>query len=152
MSRIRIKLSLDFEISSIFAFPSYRPCLTPIYVFNLFFFFQVKIRPKIPEQDNDNLPDHVNAELSWKHHRMLHESIIVELFQVSLNLGIHDKILVFILYSFYFVRIDCLFNTNFNNISVISWRSVLLVLKNGRPVENATDLSQVTDKLHHIML
>ena len=44
--------------------------------------FQVKIRPKIPEQDNDNLPDQVNAELSWKHHRMLHESIIVELFQV----------------------------------------------------------------------
>jgi hypothetical protein len=37
------------------------------------------------------------------------------------------------------------FNTIFNNISVISWRSVLLV-------EKTTDLSQVTDKLHHIML
>ena len=46
---------------------------------------KVKIRPKIPEQDNDNLPDHVNAELSWKHHRMLHESIIVELFQGQLR-------------------------------------------------------------------
>ncbi|CAC5425634.1 USP8 [Mytilus coruscus] len=46
---------------------------------------KVKIRPKIPEQDNDNLPDHVNAELSWKHHRMLHESIIVELFQGQLK-------------------------------------------------------------------
>ena len=33
----------------------------------------------------------------------------------------------------------------FNNISVISWRSVSLV-------EKTTDLSQVTDKLYHIML
>jgi hypothetical protein len=31
------------------------------------------------------------------------------------------------------------FKATFNNISVISWRSVLLV-------ENTTDLSQVTDK------
>ena len=37
------------------------------------------------------------------------------------------------------------FNATFNNISVISWRSVLLV-------EKTTDLSQVTDKLYHIML
>ena len=37
------------------------------------------------------------------------------------------------------------FNTTFNNISVIFWRSVLLV-------EETTDLSQVTDKLYHIML
>ena len=37
------------------------------------------------------------------------------------------------------------FNTTFNNISVISWQSVLLVEKN-------TDLSQVTDKLDHVML
>jgi len=32
------------------------------------------------------------------------------------------------------------FNATFNNISVISWQSVLLV-------EKTTDLSQVTDKL-----
>ena len=37
------------------------------------------------------------------------------------------------------------FNATFNNISVISWQSVLLV-------EKTTDLSQVTDKLYHIML
>ena len=37
------------------------------------------------------------------------------------------------------------FNAIFYNISVISWRSVLLV-------EKTTDLSQVTDKLYDIML
>jgi hypothetical protein len=36
-------------------------------------------------------------------------------------------------------------NTTFSNISVISWRSVLLV-------EETTNLSHVTDKLYHIML
>ena len=36
------------------------------------------------------------------------------------------------------------FNANFNNISVISWRSVLLVEETGVPGE---DLSQVTDKI-----
>ena len=36
-------------------------------------------------------------------------------------------------------------NATLNNISVISWRSALLV-------EKTTDLSQVTDKLYHIML
>jgi len=38
------------------------------------------------------------------------------------------------------------FNAIFNNISVISWRSVLLV------EEKAIDLSQVIDTLYHIML
>jgi hypothetical protein len=36
------------------------------------------------------------------------------------------------------------FNTTFNNISVISWRSVLLVEETGVP-----GFSQVTDKLDH---
>jgi hypothetical protein len=42
-------------------------------------------------------------------------------------------------------------NTTFNNISVISWRSVLLV-EEPEDLEKTTDLSQVTDKLYHIML
>ena len=41
------------------------------------------------------------------------------------------------------------FNTTFNNISVISWQSVLLV-KKLEYSEKTTDLSQVNDKLDHI--
>ena len=40
------------------------------------------------------------------------------------------------------------FNATFNNISVISWRSVLLVEQTGVPGENQR---LVTDKLYHIM-
>jgi hypothetical protein len=43
------------------------------------------------------------------------------------------------------------FNATFYNISVISWRSVLLVEETGGPGENHR-LSQLTDKLDHIML
>jgi hypothetical protein len=43
------------------------------------------------------------------------------------------------------------FNATFNNISVISWRSVLLVGRTG-VLEKTTDLSQVTDKLNHTRL
>ena len=42
------------------------------------------------------------------------------------------------------------FYASFNTISVISWRSVLLVEETGG-LEKTTDLSQVTDKLYHIM-
>jgi hypothetical protein len=41
------------------------------------------------------------------------------------------------------------FNATFNNISAISWQSVLLVEETGVP-EKTTDLSQLTDKLYYI--
>jgi len=41
------------------------------------------------------------------------------------------------------------FNATFNNISVISWWSVLLV-RNPEDPEKTIDLSQVTDKLYHM--
>ena len=44
-----------------------------------------------------------------------------------------------------------MFNAIFNNISVISWQSVLLVEETGVPEENH-GMSQVTDKLDHIIL
>ena len=43
------------------------------------------------------------------------------------------------------------FNVTFNNISVISWQSFLLVEETGVSVETI-DLSQVTNKLYHIMM
>jgi hypothetical protein len=43
------------------------------------------------------------------------------------------------------------FAATFNNISNISWRSVLLVEETGIP-EKTTDLSQGTDKLYHMLL
>jgi hypothetical protein len=42
------------------------------------------------------------------------------------------------------------FNATFNNISAKSWQKVFLVEEKGYQVKT-TDLSQVTDKLYHIM-
>ncbi|XP_076439323.1 ubiquitin carboxyl-terminal hydrolase 8-like [Babylonia areolata] len=46
---------------------------------------EVKQRPQIPDQDNDRLPDAKAADLAWEHHKRLHRSIIVELFQGQLK-------------------------------------------------------------------
>jgi hypothetical protein len=54
------------------------------------------------------------------------------------------------LLTLFFIR-GMVFNATFYNISVISWRSVLFVEETEGSGEN-TDLSQVTDKLYHIML
>ena len=43
------------------------------------------------------------------------------------------------------------FNANFNVISVISWRSLLLMGETGVP-QKINDLPQVTANLNHIML
>jgi hypothetical protein len=43
------------------------------------------------------------------------------------------------------------FSATFDNISAITWRSVLLVEETGVPGKT-TDMPQVTDKLYHIML
>jgi len=43
------------------------------------------------------------------------------------------------------------FHATFNNISVISWLSVLLVEEKNYP-EKTTDMPQVTGKLYHIMV
>ena len=42
-------------------------------------------------------------------------------------------------------------NSTFNNISVISWRLVLLIEETGGPGET-TVLPQITEKIYHIML
>jgi hypothetical protein len=43
------------------------------------------------------------------------------------------------------------FNATFSNISVLSWRSVLLVEEN-KSTQRKPDLPQVTDEPYHIML
>ena len=50
------------------------------------------------------------------------------------------------------IRFGLWLNTTFNNISAISWGSVLLVEESGAPKDKTIDLLQVTDKLYHIML
>ena len=44
------------------------------------------------------------------------------------------------------------FNATLNNISVISWRSVLFWWRKLEYAGETTDLSQATDRLYHIML
>jgi len=62
-------------------------------------------------------------------------------------------ILYVLLYLMFVCLFVCLmvFNATFNNISVISWRSVLFLEETGGPGENHR-LSQVSNKLYHKML
>jgi hypothetical protein len=51
-----------------------------------------------------------------------------------------------------YVRVSVMvFNATVNNISVISWRSALLMEETVNP-KKTTDLSEVTEKLYHMML
>jgi hypothetical protein len=60
-----------------------------------------------------------------------------------------DKLVTIDFFFKYWYRVRVMvYNTTFNNISVISWKSVLLV-KETRVPEKTTN--QVTDKLYHIM-
>jgi len=43
------------------------------------------------------------------------------------------------------------FEATYNNISAISWREIIL-MEETEYEEKTTDVSQVTDKLYHIML
>ena len=63
----------------------------------------------------------------------------------------HTNLDIYVLFQFGLFLFFCfmVFNATFNNISTISWRSVLLVVEYP---EKTIDLSQVTDKLYHIML
>ena len=49
------------------------------------------------------------------------------------------------------IMVVIMFNATFNNISIISWWSVLLAEEIGVP-EKTTDLPQVSYQLYHIML
>ena len=44
--------------------------------------FKVRKRPKIPEQNNDRLPDQSAADQAWKNHKLINDSIVVDVFQV----------------------------------------------------------------------
>ena len=47
---------------------------------------QVRNRPKLPEQKNDGVADEKAALNAWHQHKTVHDSIMVELFQVCMQL------------------------------------------------------------------
>ena len=65
------------------------------------------------------------------------------------------SVFVFFCFVLFFLALNgvlfMVLNTTFNNISVISWRSVLLMEETGVSIE-VSKLLQVTDRLYHIIL
>ena len=91
----------------------------------------------------------------WQIHiDLTHKAIIFIKFLVRFYCFLHFMVLMnwglSLPCRIYMVRV-MVFNTTFNNISVISWQSILLVEETGVPGENRRK-SQVTDKFYHIML
>jgi hypothetical protein len=91
-----------------------------------------------------SIPLLVLISLRWYHQYFIYVAVLpVKLY--PLHLAIEFNLVV--------VGLGVMvFNATFSNISVISWRSVLLVEETGVQGEKSTDLPQVTDKLYHIML
>jgi len=70
--------------------------------------------------------------------KFIPETRRVHKIRFSLQMNKHERQLIFTWLGFGFM----VFDSTFNNISIISWRSVLLVEETGWPREN-----QATDKL-----
>ena len=72
------------------------------------------------------------------------------MYSLTAALKLQNEIILAIF--FFRVRVGVMVvNATFNNISVISWWSVLLI-EEPEYREKTANLSQVTDKLYHIML
>ena len=61
------------------------PRVLTIKLVSCVFFAQMKVRkrPKLSEQKNDGVNDDTAGETAWKMHKTVHDSIMVDLFQVS---------------------------------------------------------------------